>query len=142
MTSSEGVVVKYLLCFSFKVINNQAKYEALLAGLRLVKELRATNLGVSLTQVIGEYKAWDLTIAKYLHKVWTLTSTLKYFGIFHIPRCENAQVHVLSYLAILADNFLGRTYIEYLKIPSIKKSRKFNRWPMNSVGWTCLSNSW
>lgn len=36
----EWVVIKYTLRFSFKVINNQAEYEALLVGLKIAKELR------------------------------------------------------------------------------------------------------
>lgn len=32
----EGTVVEYALCFLFPATNNQAEYEALLAGMRLV----------------------------------------------------------------------------------------------------------
>lgn len=39
LTNLEGVITKYVLRFLFKVTNNQSKYETLLAGLKLVKEL-------------------------------------------------------------------------------------------------------
>lgn len=39
LTNSKGVVTKYTLHFLFKMTNNQSKYEALLVGLKLTKEL-------------------------------------------------------------------------------------------------------
>lgn len=38
-----GVVAEYVLQFAFKVTNNQAKYEALLAGLKLAKQLEVNH---------------------------------------------------------------------------------------------------
>lgn len=60
-------------------------------------------------------------MAKYLDKVQILMSALKYFGIFHIPWCKNVLVDALSWLATLADNFLGQTYIKYLEAHSINE---------------------
>lgn len=83
--------MEYALCFSFKMTNNQAKYEALLTKLKLAKEPRATNLKIFTnsqliaSQVTSEYKARDLTMADYLSKLQSLTSMLKCFDIFHIP---------------------------------------------------------
>ena len=39
-----GVSIKQSLRFMFKAINNQAEYKALLAGLKLAKELEAQRL--------------------------------------------------------------------------------------------------
>ena len=44
LTNSEGVVAKFALWFTFDASNNQAKYEAILAGLRIAKELRIKRL--------------------------------------------------------------------------------------------------
>ena len=49
LTNSEGVVIEYALRFNFKASNNQVKYEALLAGLKMVKELEIDSLRPSLT---------------------------------------------------------------------------------------------
>lgn len=62
LINMERVVIKYTMHFLFKTTNNQAKYEALLAGLKLVKELRAINLKVFIDsqhvddQVTNEYE--------------------------------------------------------------------------------------
>ena len=60
-----GILVEQSLRFSFKASNNQAKYEALIAGMLLAKEIGATQLaarGDSLLvtgQVNGEFTAKD-----------------------------------------------------------------------------------
>lgn len=36
LASLDGIIVEQTLCFSFKTLNNEVKYEVLLAGLRLV----------------------------------------------------------------------------------------------------------
>ena len=41
LISSEGHKIPYALGFGFKAINNEAKYEALLAELRLAREVKA-----------------------------------------------------------------------------------------------------
>ena len=46
LTNSEGVVTEYALRFNFEASNNQAEYEALLAGLKMAKELRIDSLRV------------------------------------------------------------------------------------------------
>lgn len=46
LTNSNDVIAENALHFSFKETDDQAKYEALLAGLKLAKELRAMNLRV------------------------------------------------------------------------------------------------
>ena len=58
---------------------------------------------------------------KYLEKVKDQTPIFKYFDITHIPRIENARADALSRLIITTPKELGRTYIEYLDMPSIKK---------------------
>ena len=40
LKSPEGVMAEYALRFSFKTFNNQAEYEALIAGLRIAKDLK------------------------------------------------------------------------------------------------------
>ena len=38
LTNIDGVVIKYVIRFGFKASNNQTKYEALIAGLKIVKD--------------------------------------------------------------------------------------------------------
>ena len=46
LTNFEGVVIEYVLRFNFKASNNQTKYEALLTGLKIAKELEIDSLKV------------------------------------------------------------------------------------------------
>lgn len=46
MISPEGVEVSYLIRFEVKATNNQAEYEAFIAGLKLVLALRTEKLKV------------------------------------------------------------------------------------------------
>ena len=102
LTNFKGTMTKYALRFDFKTSNNQAEYEALLAGLKIAKELGINNLKVCIDlqlitgQIKGEFKARDPIMMKYLQKVKDLTSILKCFEIFHIPRTENTRADTLS----------------------------------------------
>ena len=42
----DGMVVEYVLRFTFPTSNNEAEYEALIIGLKLAKELEAHKLKV------------------------------------------------------------------------------------------------
>jgi len=64
-----GMLIELALRFAFKASNNQAKYEALVVGMLLAKELGARSLLVKsdsllvTRQVIGEYQAKDPQMA-------------------------------------------------------------------------------
>ncbi|RDX96006.1 hypothetical protein CR513_21385, partial [Mucuna pruriens] len=70
-----GVIVEQLVRFRFKASNNRAKYEALLAGIRLAKELGTARLTIKSDsqlitgQVNGEYQARDLQLIQYIELV-------------------------------------------------------------------------
>ncbi|XP_073118006.1 uncharacterized protein [Elaeis guineensis] len=70
----EGMVIEYAIRFNFKVSNNQAEYETLLAGLRIAKELDIDNLKVFtysqwiIGQVKDEFEVRDPVMMKYLQK--------------------------------------------------------------------------
>ena len=46
LISLEGHKIHCALCFGFKSSNNEAKYEALIAGLHLAKELQTHNIQI------------------------------------------------------------------------------------------------
>ncbi|RDX75708.1 Retrovirus-related Pol polyprotein from transposon 17.6, partial [Mucuna pruriens] len=66
-----GILIEQSLHFDFKASNNQAEYEALLAGMKLALEIKAKKLTVKSDsklvtgQVNGEYQAKDPKLAKY-----------------------------------------------------------------------------
>ena len=47
LSDSRGMVAEYVLRFNFRATNNEAKYEALIIGLRVAKKARAMHLKVS-----------------------------------------------------------------------------------------------
>ncbi|XP_077228511.1 uncharacterized protein LOC143861468 [Tasmannia lanceolata] len=71
----EGFTLEYALRLYFKASNNEAEYEALLAGLSLATELGAGKLKVYsdsqlvVNQVNGTYEAKGPRMKRYLQKV-------------------------------------------------------------------------
>jgi len=90
-----GLFIEQALWFAFKVSNNQAKYEALIAGMLLAKEMGAKSLlaksdSLLLTgQVMGEYQAKDPQMAAYLQYVQILKETFAVFELVHVSREQN-----------------------------------------------------
>ncbi|GJR11904.1 reverse transcriptase domain-containing protein [Tanacetum coccineum] len=104
-TDPEGVEFTYALRFRFDTTNNEAEYEALIAGLRIAEQMGVKNLQANVdsrlvaNQVNGTYIAKELGMIKYLEKVRTLTSTFKEFSIKQVPRGENKKADALSKMA-------------------------------------------
>jgi len=71
LEGQKGLLIKQSLRFAFKASNNQAEYEALIAGMLLAKELGARSLLVKsysllvTRQVISEYQTKDPQLASY-----------------------------------------------------------------------------
>ncbi|KAK3012686.1 hypothetical protein RJ639_008898 [Escallonia herrerae] len=100
LISLEGFVVKYALLFGFQASNNEAEYEALLAGKRLAHALKVVSLSVHsdsqlvVNHVLGDYEARDKRMAQYLQLVKTSASTFKNFTIVEFPKIRILrQIH-------------------------------------------------
>ena len=97
MEGSNGLLIEQALRFAFKANNNQAEYEALIAGMLLAKEMGARSLlakseSLLVTgQVIGEYQAKDPQMAAYLGYVQILKGSFAVFELVHVPREQNAR---------------------------------------------------
>jgi len=65
------LLIEQSLIFKFKASNNQAEYEALIAGMDLTREMGAENLRARsdsqqvTSQMIGEYQTKDAHLIKY-----------------------------------------------------------------------------
>ncbi|VFQ77221.1 unnamed protein product [Cuscuta campestris] len=124
--SPEGFKAYYAVRFRFKVSNNEAEYEALLCGLRLVASLKAERIQVRcdsklvVGHVTGEFEAKDERMKKYRD---TALELLKAFGanrIEQVPREENAEADILSKLGPDSpDHIKAMTQEEELLKPSI-----------------------
>ena len=100
------VLIEQSLRFAFKASNNQAEYEALIAGILLAKEmgvrvLMAKSDSLLVTgQVTGEFQAKDPQMAAYLEYVQELKSSFVSFEVVvHVPREQNARADLLAKLA-------------------------------------------
>ena len=72
LVSPEGHRIHYALIFEFKALNNEAKYEALIAGLNVTKEMKVESLEIYsdsqlvVYQIIDEYQARGEQMVAYL----------------------------------------------------------------------------
>ncbi|KAK2368151.1 hypothetical protein QL285_081376 [Trifolium repens] len=110
----DGVLIEQSLRFAFKASNNQAEYEALIAGMKLAREMEVTDLRAKsdsqlvINQVSGDYPQ----LIKYLEKVQSLASQFKRFELIYVLREQNARADLLSKLASTKKPGNNRTVIQ------------------------------
>lgn len=91
LTSSDRVELEYALQFNFKATNNKVKYKALIIGLTIAKEFIAeavvmhNDLRLVVGQVLGEYKAKEDQMKRYLSKAWVLKDQFKKIKMEQVP---------------------------------------------------------
>nr|GEW32661.1 reverse transcriptase domain-containing protein [Tanacetum cinerariifolium] len=72
LTNPDGVEFTYALRFQFAALNNEAEYEALIAGLRIATQMGVKNIQANVdsklvaNQVLGTYVAKEENMIKYL----------------------------------------------------------------------------
>ncbi|GKA30898.1 reverse transcriptase domain-containing protein, partial [Tanacetum coccineum] len=109
-----GIEYTYALRLTFPSTNNEAEYEALLAGLRIARQMNISNIEVKVdsklvaSQINGSYEASKDSMIKYLAKAKEYSSGFKSFSIENIPRNMNQKADVLSKLASVAFNHLTK----------------------------------
>ncbi|GAU10592.1 hypothetical protein TSUD_418170 [Trifolium subterraneum] len=114
----DGVLIEQSLRFAFKASNNQAEYEALIAGMRLAKEMEVADLRAKsdsqlvTSQVSGEFQAKDPQLIKYLEQVRSLAKHFNTFELIYVPREQNARADLLSKLASTKKPGNNRTVIQ------------------------------
>ncbi|XP_076892308.1 uncharacterized protein LOC143544009 [Bidens hawaiensis] len=126
ITNPEGQHFTYALRLEFKSTNNEAEYEALLAGLRIAKKLGARHLEAHVdsmlvaNQIEGSYDAKDDKMASYLAQAKALMATFSMCKVKQINRSENKQADALSKLAAVGFEHLAKDVrVEVLETPSI-----------------------
>ena len=92
--------------FAFKTSNNQAGYEAILAGLSIAREVGVKTLTCKTESklIVGhlndEFQIKDPTLLQYYHLVHAvIQSAFEQVRIEHIPRTDNIRAGILSKLA-------------------------------------------
>ncbi|GJX36170.1 reverse transcriptase domain-containing protein [Tanacetum coccineum] len=128
LTNPEGVEFTYAMRFTFEATNNEAEYEALIAGLRIAEQMGVKNLQAHVdsrlvaNQVNGSYVAKESGMIQYLNKVKTLTRSFREFSIKQVPRSENKKADALSKIASTSFAHLSKqVLVEELKEKSINE---------------------
>src|ERR1044072_7121733 len=109
--------IEQCLKFEFKASNNQAEYEAMIAGLTMALDLGVTNLTVNsdsqlvVSQISGDYQAKDDTMAKYLARVQQLIERVGSVQINYVPREGNKRADELAKLATMKNPGCHKTAI-------------------------------
>jgi ribonuclease HI len=125
LISPTGEQLKYVLQIFWKVSNNEAKYEALLHGLRL-----AASLGIKRLLVYGDSavvinqvnKSWDRNKEKmdtYCLEVRKLENKFHGLEFHHIVRDNNVATDVLSKLGSTRAQVPAGVFVHELHAPSI-----------------------
>ncbi|GAA0150761.1 hypothetical protein LIER_09626 [Lithospermum erythrorhizon] len=112
LAALNGVNMEYALRFTFSTTNNEAKYEALVAGLSIVKALGINSIWVKgnsklvIDQARGTCEVKHDPLRKYLAQAMQLAKKFEQVVLEHIPRSMNEEADHLSRL--------GTTYYDEL----------------------------
>ncbi|GKD84109.1 reverse transcriptase domain-containing protein, partial [Tanacetum coccineum] len=124
----EGKEYTYALRFGFETTNNEAEYEALLAGLRISQEMEITSLEffvdsqLLVNQIKGTYAAKQPTIKEYLQKTKEALKDFDSYTIEHIQRNQNKKADALSKLASMTfEHLTKKVLVEVLPKRSIEE---------------------
>lgn len=102
INSEDGKVVAEISQFIGHATNNQAEYQALLAGLEKAVILGADTLDcfldseLAVKQINREYKVKNKELAPLFLKVYNLTTKFKAIRFIHIPREQNKEADRLA----------------------------------------------
>ena len=126
LTSLEGIDIEYALRFIFQASNNEAEYEAVIAGLNLAYSMEVYQQEVCsdsqlvVRQIEDTYEAKGKKMILYLKKVRELLKKFTLVQVRHIPKAENSRADTLAKLATASQEDLSRlTPFEHLAEPSI-----------------------
>lgn len=116
----------YALRFDFRASNNEAEYEALIAGLQLALKLKVQKLKVYsdsqlvVNKILGSYSVNEPVLQRYLDTVLQLSSSFIELLLDRIPRSLNKRADALSNLASSAFAHLTKkVLVEVLSSRSI-----------------------
>ncbi|XP_016172808.1 uncharacterized protein LOC107615223 [Arachis ipaensis] len=143
LESQNGVVMEQSVRYEFPVSNNQAEYEALLAGLALAREVGAKVLEVNTdsqvvsSQINRDYQTRDPLLQQYLAKVNKLKEGFERVTIKHVPRERNTRADLLSKLASTKPGHGNKSLIqEVVKSPSVSTTTNAHLTLSNQGSWT------
>nr|GEY16617.1 reverse transcriptase domain-containing protein [Tanacetum cinerariifolium] len=126
LTNPDRLEFTYALRFQFAASNNEAEYEALIAGLRIATQMGVKNIQANVdsklvaNQVLGTYVAKEDNMIKYLDITKGLVSGFKTFSISQVPQSRNKKADALSKIASTSFTHLSKQLlVEVLETKSI-----------------------
>ncbi|XP_056690235.1 uncharacterized protein [Spinacia oleracea] len=131
MTSPTGGKFEYAIRFTFAASNNEAEYEAAIAGVQLClladakRIVMTTDSQLVANQFSGEYETKEPSMRRYQEKLKTLTAKLEAFEIKLVPIALNIDADSLAKLASSKAIELSRSVmIEIMHRRSTEEKRK------------------
>ena len=121
LTSPEGIDIDYALRFGFQASNNEAEYEAVIAGLNLAHSMEVDQLEVCSDSQLVVRQIEDAHAAKgEKNDPIPQKGTPMLVQVRHIPKVENSRADALAKLATASQEDLSRLKpVEHLSEPSI-----------------------
>jgi ribonuclease HI len=135
ITSPAGVKLKYAARLDYldpsdRCTNNTTEYEALLLGLRKVRDLGASNVLVKCdAEVIKDHvekesEAKEPELVKYLAEVRRMERHFQGFSIEHLPRKSNGEADELAKKAARGEVMPPDVFFEILTAPSTRLDKQ------------------
>jgi len=128
LTTTEGSIIEQSYTSKFCATNNEAEYEAIIAGLMMaatigIKEFEVHCYSLHIvSQINGEYTAKDERMA-YLKIITTWKFKFSCCKFIQVPRSENSHANSQAMLVSAVDfQFRREILIEYILKLSIYKS--------------------
>ena len=122
--TSEGDTIECMIRLDFPTTNNEAEYEALMAGLDLAKAAGAENMimhcdsQVITSQINGDYECRNERMKKYLEEVKNRIGSLE-VKFVQIPREENECADCLAKAASAEFMSAPKQILSFVQISSL-----------------------
>ena len=120
-TTPDGSIVEQSYTLGFRATNNEAKYEAVIAGLKMATTVGVAKLEVRcdslliVSQINGKYTVKDDWMTAYLKIVLTWKGKFSYCDFKQISRSENSHADSLATLASAIDfQFRREIHVEHI----------------------------
>ncbi|VFQ93924.1 unnamed protein product [Cuscuta campestris] len=128
LITPEKFRIYYAIRFQFRVSNNEAEYEALINGLKILSKMGVSRVQVYsdsrlvVGQITGEFEAKEEMMKRYRDLSLEMLRRFE-FKLEHIPRAQNAEADVLSKLSAESPEYISKlATVEELVTPSLNSS--------------------
>ncbi|VFQ66030.1 unnamed protein product [Cuscuta campestris] len=128
LTTPENFRIYYAIRFQFRVSNNEAEYEALINGLKILNKLGVarvqvySNSRLVVGQITGEFEAKEERMKRYRDLSLEMLGKFE-FELEHIPRAQNAEAGVISKLSAESPEYISKlANVEELATPSLNRN--------------------